>query len=367
MVSEMTPTRRVLAAVLGGRVDYVPPANPLAQTTAEIMRICNASWPKAHFDSKMMADLAATPYEVCGVEAARLQFDISLEAEVLGCKLDWNKPDRPPVTGPAYTSPKDVTWIDNLEEAGRVSIVLGAINELRKRYDGMLPIIPALTAPYTVAGHIAGIENMARWTKTDPEKAHAFIEAATDFVVAYGKLQATYGAHILFLADPSASSNLISEETYREFVLPSHKRITKEIGCPQILHICGNTSKLLPYIKQSGIDCFSFDEVPVWYCRQVMGNEMSILGSLDVINLMPKGTSEQVYNRTRECIIQGTDIVGTTCGVLSETPLENVIAYVRACRETPIPKYDDVDDLIRQIGVGIGKNMKENVLGGMQK
>ena len=87
MVSEMTPTRRVLAAVLGGRVDYVPPANPLVQTTTELMQICNASWPKAHFDSKMMADLAAAPYEVCGVEAARPQFDISLEAEFWDANL----------------------------------------------------------------------------------------------------------------------------------------------------------------------------------------------------------------------------------------------------------------------------------------
>jgi len=367
MVSEMTPTRRALAAVLGGRVDYVPPANPLSQTTTELMQVCNASWPKAHFDSKMMADLAAAPYEVCGIEAVRPQFDISLEAEVLGCKLDWNKPDRPPVTGPAYTDPSDITWPDNLEEAGRIPVVLGAIDELRKRYDGMLPVIPVLTSPFTVAGHIAGVENMARWTKTAPEKAHAFIEAATDFVIAYGKLQTAYGAHILFLADPSASGDLISAETYREFVLPSHKRIAKEIGCPQILHICGDASKLLPYIKQSGIDCFSFDAVPVWYCRQVVGNEMSILGSLDVIDLMPNGTPEQVYNRTRECILQGADIVGTSCGVSFGTSLENLRAYVRACKETSIPKYDDVEDLIRQIGVGIGRNMKENVLGGMKE
>ena len=245
--------------------------------------------------------------------------------------------------------------------------MLGAINELRKRYEGMLPITPLLTAPFTLAGHIAGIENIARWTKTDPEKVHAFMEVATDFVIAYGKLQAISGANIHFLADPSASSTLISAETYREFVLPAHKRIAKEISCPQILHICGDASKLLPYIKQSGIDCFSFDTIPVWYCRQVMGNEMSILGSLDVIDLMPNGTPEQVYNRTRECIMQGTDIVGTACGVSYDTPLENLKAYVRACKDTPIPKYDDIEDLIRQIGVGIGRNMKENVLGGMRE
>jgi len=74
---------------------------------------------------------------------------------------------------------------------------------------------------------------MAKWTKTTPEKAHAFIEAATDFVIAYGKLQTIYGAHIVFLADPSASGDLISAETYREFVLPAHKRIARRSAVPR--------------------------------------------------------------------------------------------------------------------------------------
>jgi methyltransferase, MtaA/CmuA family len=360
MVSEMTPTRRALAAVLGGRVDYVPPANPLAQTTAELMNSVGASWPKAHRDPKMMADLAAAPFEVCGIEAARPQFDISLEAEVLGCPLDWNKADRPPVAAHAYADPKNVVWADDFGESSRAAVVLDAISILRERYAGMLPIIPVITAPFTVAGHIAGVENLVRWTRTNPEKAHAFIDIATDFVVEYAKLQVSAGAHILFPADPSASGDLISGETYEEFVLPAHKRLAREVSAPKILHICGNTSKLLPYIKKSGMDCFSFDSVPVWYCRQVLGNSMSILGSLDVIDLMPNGTPEDVYNRTKECILQGTDVVGTACDVSFGTSIENLKAYVRACRETPVPKPDDIESVIREIGVGIGKLEKSN-------
>jgi methylthiol:coenzyme M methyltransferase len=360
MVTEMTPARRALSAVLGGRVDYVPPANPLAQTTAELMNHVGASWPKAHYDAKMMAELAAAPYDVCGIEAARPQFDISLEAEALGCPLDWNKTDRPPVAAHAYTNPKDVTWASDLENSFRVPVVLEAISILRDKYAGMLPIIPVITAPFTVAGHIAGVENLVRWTRTDPEKAHAFIEAATDFVIEYAKLQVSAGAHILFPADPSASGDLISGETYEEFVLPAHKRMAREVSAPKILHICGNTSKLLPYIKKSGMDCFSFDGVPVWYCRQVLGNSMSILGSLDVIDLMPNGTPQDVYNRTRECIMQGTDVVGTACDVSFGTSLENLKAYVRACRETPVPQPGDTESIIRELGVGVGRYAKEN-------
>ncbi|MDY0266964.1 MAG: MtaA/CmuA family methyltransferase [Methanimicrococcus sp.] len=360
MVTEMTPTRRVLSAILGGRVDYVPPANPLAQTTNELMEYAGASWPKAHHDAKMMADLAAAPYEVCGIEAARPQFDISLEAEVLGCPLDWNKKDRPPVAAHAYTNAKDVTWDPNFAQNSRASVVLESISILRERYSGMLPIIPVITAPFTVAGHIAGVENLVRWTRTDPEKAHSFIEVATEFVIEYGKQQVAAGAHVLFPADPSASGDLISGETYEEFVLPAHKKLAREVSAPKILHVCGDTSKLLPYIKKNGMDCFSFDSVPVWYCRQVLGNSMSILGSLDVIDLMPNGTPQDVYNRTRECILQGTDIVGTACDVSFGTSIENLKAYVQACKDTPIPKSDDIESIIQEFGVGIGKYGKES-------
>ena len=161
MTQEMTPTRRALAAVLGGRTDYVPPANPLAQTTKDLMEFCGATWPKAHRDPVMMADLAAAPYEVCGIEAARPQFDISLEAEVLGCRLDWNKPDRPPVTGPAYKDPKDISWDGGFYKKGRAAVVLDAIKILRERYCGDLPIIPVITAPFTVAD--CGTSMHASW------------------------------------------------------------------------------------------------------------------------------------------------------------------------------------------------------------
>ena len=355
---EMTCARRALAAVLGGKVDFVPPANPLAQTTVDLMEFCGASWPKAHRDPKMMADLAAASYEVCGIEAARPQFDISLEAEVLGCKLDWDKPDRPPVTGPAYTNPKDITWDDNFYKKDRPAVVLEAISILRERYAGELPIIPVITAPFTVAGHIMGVEKLVMMTVTDPEKAHQAIAAATDFCIEYGRRMVAAGAHILFPADPSASGDLISPETYKEYVLPYHQKFARAVSAPKILHMCGHTEKLLPLIRESGMDCFSFDAPPAWYVRQVLGNKMRCLGSLDVIDLMPNGTPEQVYARTAQCIREGVDVVGTACDVSNGTPLANLKAYVQACKETPVPDECDIDDCVRAYGRAKAKNLK---------
>ena len=39
----------------------------------------------------------------------------------------------------------------------------------------------------------------------------------------------------------------------------SGTEIIKELGCPIILHICGDTTNRLEYIVEAGFDCFHFD------------------------------------------------------------------------------------------------------------
>ena len=141
-------------------------------------------------------------------------------------------------------------------------------------------------------------------------------------------------------------------------MLPYHQKFARAVSAPKILHMCGHTEKLLPLIKKSGMDCFSFDAPPAWFVRQELGNEMQCLGSLDVIDLMPNGTPEQVYARTQECIRQGVDVVGTACDVSNGTPLANLKAYVQACKDTPIPDANEIDDCVRAYGRAKAKNLK---------
>ncbi|MDD4221935.1 MAG: uroporphyrinogen decarboxylase family protein [Candidatus Methanomethylophilus sp.] len=182
--------------------------------------------------------------------------------------------------------------------------------------------------------------------------------AATDFCIEYGRQQVAAGAHILFPADPSASGDPISPETYKEFVLPCHQKFARAVSAPKILHMCRHTEKLLPYIRKSHMDCFSFDAPPAWLVRKELGNEMRCLGSLDVIDLMPRGTPEQVHARTAQCIREGVDIMGTACDVSNGTPSTNMKAYVAACYNTPIPDCCEVEDRIRALGAAKAKSLR---------
>lgn len=338
MVKEMTAVERALAAVRGKGTDHTSSANGLVMTTNEMMTAVGATYPQAHHDARMMADMAAAPYEMCGVEGTTLPFDISLEAEVLGAELDWRKTDRPPIKVHTVSDPDKFTIPEKIEDKGRIPVVLEALDLLKSKYGENLALLPTSVCPFTIAGHMAGVDNLFMWILSDPDKVHTLVDKITDFVIDYQKLLAAHGADIVFAIDPTSSGDLLSGDMYAEFVLPAVRRMRRETGAPTILHICGNTKPMLEHIAGSGIEGFSFDKaVPVWYAKQVLGDQVSTYGNLDVIELFPSGTPADVYDATAEIIRQGINIAGSACDVPETTPIENIQAFVNACKETPVP------------------------------
>jgi uroporphyrinogen-III decarboxylase len=72
--------------------------------------------------------LAIASYELSGLEYVGVPFDIGVEAEAFGCKLDFDTMDVPPaVIQCNYNSPDDPLQL------GRILVVLQAIRILRKR------------------------------------------------------------------------------------------------------------------------------------------------------------------------------------------------------------------------------------------
>lgn len=350
MVQEMTAVQRVLAAVRGKEVDRTSCANGLVMTTVEMMTAVGATYPEAHHNPQMMADMAAAPFEMCGVEGTTLPFDISLEAEVLGAELDWRKTDRPPIKVHTVQDPDNFTVPENIGELGRIPTVLKAIEILKSEYGDDLAVLPTSVCPFTIAGHMAGVDNLFMWILSDPDKVHTLVDKITAFVIEYQKLVAAAGADVLFAIDPTSSGDLLSGEMYAEFVLPSIRKMRQGTGHPTILHICGNTKPMLEHIAVSGVEGFSFDKaVPVWYAKQKLGGKVSAYGNLDVIELFPNGSPQDVYDAAAEVIRQGVNIAGSACDIPETTPLDNVRAFVRACRETPVPSKSDVLEYGRQL------------------
>ena len=134
--------------------------------------------------------------------------------------------------------------------------------------------------------------------------------------VAFANAQIDAGADAICLAD-HCTRDLCSPESYRDFVAEFHRELHQTISCPLILHICGDTSDRLQYIRETGIECFHIDsKVPsLAAARQLAGDRMALMGGIGNIATIRNGTLASVANAVRDRVQVGIDIIGPECAV----------------------------------------------------
>jgi uroporphyrinogen decarboxylase len=131
---------------------------------------------------------------------------------------------------------------------------------------------------------------------------------------------------------------MISPEALRRYVFPWQRRIAQAVhahGKPFLLHACGNLDAVMEdLIDYVGIDGkHSFEDVitPVTEAKRRWGDRIAILGGVDV-DLLARGTPEQVRKRTREimeaCMPGGGFALGSGNSIANYIPLDNYFAML---------------------------------------
>ena len=104
-MNKMSPKRRFLHALLGGKSDRIPAGNVVSATTIDQMRITDSWFPEAHTNPQRMACLAAASYEILGFDTVMPVFSVVQEAAALGCEINWGTPqDMPTVRSHPFES-----------------------------------------------------------------------------------------------------------------------------------------------------------------------------------------------------------------------------------------------------------------------
>ena len=330
----MTPKRRFLSALFGGRVDRVPVGSPTSVATVECMDIAGAHFPDVHLQAGGMAALAATAHTVLGYDCIMPVFSVQQEAAALGCDVDWGRVDTMPVSrSTPWDSPDDVAIPEGFLEWPSIRTVLDALRLLRGEYGSRVAIVGKVMGPWTLAYHMHGVQDFLIKTILEPHTVRAFLDRLKQITVLFGRAQIDAGADVLCLAD-HATGDLVSAKTYRDFLLPIHRELTQELGCPTVLHICGNTTDRLGLICEAGFDAFHFEsKVDAHAARRVASGRISLVGNLNNPETLLKGTPEQVYAESMTALRAGVDIVGPECAIPLATPNANLIAVAEAARD----------------------------------
>ena len=337
-MKEMTPRERFFNVLNDRPIDRTPTfCSGCSQTvTVESMETIGVYWPEAHSDPAMMAELSASTYDLTGLEIAGVPYCLSVEAEALGCHTDFgNRRDSiPQVTGTPYTDFAEVEVPESFLSTKRIPVVLEAISLLKERVGDTLPVVAGMTGPFTLAGHLSGIEPMLKGLIRKPDKYMGFIELAAEVGAVYGRALMEAGADVVSIADPSASSDIISPRMFRGIVKPAIAGMVEAIDGASFLHICGNCTPILGDMADTGVDSISIsDKVDVKQAKELVAGRAKITGNISTTVTLLLKKPEDVTEECRAAIEAGVDILAPSCGIAPVTPNENIRALVEAARQ----------------------------------
>ena len=203
---------------------------------------------------------AAKTYHADGIP---LLFDLSVEAESVGCELEYWEDNVPSVrTHPCETKTPEELGLGMFDRSsGRWPIIFEAAAKVKPQLDELdCAMLGLATGPLTLASHLAGVRIFTA-VKKKKEFAHAVIEYAGRLCTESVKFYAAMGCDIIAIVDPVSSQ--IRPETFQEFVTPNCQEAVKAIhdaGRTSTFFICGDCTKVIEEVCQVGTHGFAIDE-----------------------------------------------------------------------------------------------------------
>jgi [methyl-Co(III) methanol-specific corrinoid protein]:coenzyme M methyltransferase len=334
-----TPKERLLLVLAGKTVDRPPcicPGGMMNMIVEDVMDLTGKTWPEAHTNSRMMADLAAGLYENGGFENFGVPFCMTVEAEAMGAQVNMGtRINEPRVTAYPLQSVEDWKKLQPIiANAGRAKIVTDAITILKARNPDV-PVIANLCGPVSLASSL--IEPMVYYKELykKADKAHEMMEFVTDNLIAFGKSQIQAGATILTISDPSGTGEILGPKGFQNFAVPYLNKIIAAIKSEAdvgiIVHICGRLKKIYSGITALSSDAISFDSITnVKKLAEGVINKV-IMGNVSTFAL-EKGTPENITLAAWKCFRDGVNILSPACGIGPKTSLANIRALVDAAK-----------------------------------
>ncbi len=280
-------------------------------------------------------------------------------AEGFGCQTTRDEGELPALIEPAVGSLADVFSVQPLDPHadGRMPLMLEAIAKVRAAVGDEVAVRSPGTGPFALASYLIGTQEWlcevgmieAGLDGANEEAVQHALDVTTESLIRFGKACWDAGADIIHCGDSLASCDMISPRTYERFALPCQQRVFKawkEHGITgSILHICGNSTKVLDLYADTGADLIEIDNmVDLAVARERIGERVTLVGNVHTVNDLLQGNPESVHAAAERCIQQAGGgegfILGSGCIVPRYTPIENLQEMVRVARQSRVVPSD---------------------------
>ena len=135
------------------------------------------------------------------------------------------------------------------------------------------------------------------------------------------------------ISEPSASTDILAPT---DFPIQSGQFVKDCLGALKghtILHICGDSAPIIPYMFDTGVDGISVEEkVPSEKAIEIANHRGCMVGNVGCAFPLFKGTPEDVAAAAKRSRYAGFNVISVGCGVSIGTPDDNIRALVKAIK-----------------------------------
>jgi MtaA/CmuA family methyltransferase len=256
------------------------------------------------------------------------------EASAYGTRLTYPENNLPQVTGFLVQEIDDIDKLKVIKVADheRLKTRVSEIREFGRLAGNTHFICGWVEGPLAAYCDVRDVSAACLDMYENPEKLRLALDIMTESAIGYITEQVKAGAHCIGIGD--AVCSLISPDLYQEFVFPLEKALidhTHSLNAMVKLHICGNTTGILPDMIKTGADIVDIDHlvtnmadfIPLFAARQVPS------GNSNPVSVVRDGNKETITASVNECykITDERGIVSAGCEIPPDTTVGNMIAY----------------------------------------
>jgi len=332
----MNPYERVLNRLKGNPVDKIPNLNIIMTFAANYI---NAPYKKYVTDYNTLVEGNISCCEKFGIDMVSAISDPCRELFDFGAKVVFPEDDVPFCKDYLIKYYSDIKKIKvkNPLKSKRMFDRIRAVSLFNVKVKGYYPILGWVEGALAEVADLRGVNELMLDFTDNPEFVIELLELCTEQEKEFALEQIKAGADFIGIGDAVAS--LIGPKNYCKFALPYEKRIIDEIhkaGAKVKLHICGDISKILDYVCDTGADIIDIDwMVDFNTAVKKFEGKSTASGNFNPVSILLEGNEKVVENAVISCINAGTNttFIAAGCEVPRNTSIENMLTVDKVLKK----------------------------------
>lgn len=175
------------------------------------------------------------------------------------------------------------------------------------------------------------------------------LDRVLEYSIISGKKMIDLGADMLWTGDDFGTQRgmMISPDMWSKYFKPRMKKMFDEFKAykPDIkiaYHSCGSIFPIIEGLKEIGLDVLNpvqpaAVDMELNILKEKFGKGLSFFGGIDVQEVLPRGTKEEIENEVKEKIkaggVNGGYIVAPAHNIQPDTSNENVVTFFEAAKK----------------------------------